>query len=263
MSTETLLVETDGRGVCHVTMNRADLHNAFDDGLIARLTGTFSTLSTDPAVRVVVLQGAGKSFSAGADLNWMKRMVAYTRDENFADALGLARMLHAIHSCAKPVIARVHGPAFGGGVGLVAACDIAIAGPKASFCLSEVKLGLIPAAISPYVVQALGARACRRYFQSAERFDAQEAHRLGLVHEVTDEESFDGAVEAMITTLLANGPRAMAAAKSLIDAVTDQPVTDALLQETAGRIADIRVSDEGQEGLGAFLEKRKAAWVEG
>lgn len=263
MTADALLVTTDARGVCRVTMNRADLHNAFDDVLIARLTETFTALSTDPAVRVVVLQGAGKSFSAGADLNWMKRMVAYSRDENFADALGLARMLHAIYACAKPVIARVHGPAFGGGVGLVAACDIAIAGPKASFCLSEVRLGLIPAAISPYVVQALGERASRRYFLSAERFDAREAHRLGLVHEVTDEESFDTTLEQMIDTLLANGPQAMAAAKSLIDAVTNQPITDALLQDTAGRIADIRVSDEGQEGLGAFLEKRKAAWVEG
>lgn len=257
-SEDTLLCQTDERGVCTVTLNRPDLHNAFDDALIARLDDTFRRLSDDATVRLVVLAARGKSFSAGADLGWMKRMAAYSEEENTADALALARMLQAIATCTKPVIARVQGAAFGGGVGLVAACDMAVAAPGASFCLSEVKLGLIPAAISPYVVAALGQRACRRYFLTAERFSATEAHRLGLVHEIA--EDLDAAVEALVTALLANGPKAMAAAKQLIEAVAFRPVDDTVLTDTAQRIAAIRVSPEGQEGLGAFFEKRRAGW---
>lgn len=258
---EPLLTHTDERGVCTVTLNRPDLHNAFDDALIKRLAMTFREMAFKPEVRAVVLRGNGKSFSAGADLNWMKRMATYTRNENFEDAMGLADMLHAIYACPKPVVAAVHGAAFGGGVGLVAACDIAIASEKASFCLSEVKLGLIPATISPYVVEAMGARACRRYYQTAERFKAAEAHRLGLVHEVVAEDELEAKVDEILAALLANGPHAMAAAKDLVVATSHRPIDDEVKRDTARRIADIRVSDEGQEGLEAFLEKRKAAWV--
>lgn len=259
--TEPLLIHTDERGVCTVTLNRPDLHNAFDDALIKQLAMTFHDLSFTPEVRVVVLRGNGKSFSAGADLNWMKRMASYTRNENFEDAMALADMLQAIYACTKPVIAAVHGAAFGGGVGLVAACDIAVASERASFCLSEVKLGLIPATISPYVVEAIGARACRRYYLTAERFKAAEAHRLGLVQEVVPEDELDAKVDEIIAALLINGPLAMAAAKELVFATAHRPVDDEVKRDTARRIADIRVSDEGQEGLEAFLGKRKAAWV--
>lgn len=263
MSSEALLEHVDERGVCTLTLNRPALHNAFDDALIKKLERTFRDFRNRPEVRVVVLSGNGKSFSAGADLNWMKRMADYTREENFEDAMGLATMLEAIYRCPKPTIALVHGAAFGGGVGLVAACDIAIASAKASFCLSEVKLGLIPAAISPYVVEAMGARACRRYFLTAERFSAAEAHRLGLVHEVCDEEHLEARRDAVVAALLEGGPLAQRAARDLIDAVAHKPVTDEVLRDTAARIADIRVSDEGQEGLEAFLDKRKPAWTGG
>lgn len=262
MTSDILLEHVDERGVCTVTMNRPDVHNAFDDVLIGRLERTFRKFQHRPEVRVVVLTGAGRSFSAGADLNWMKRMAGYTRQENFDDAMALATMLDAIHRCPKPTIAHVQGAAFGGGVGLVAACDIAIASARATFALTEVKLGLIPATIGPYVVEAIGARACRRYFQTAERFSAAEAHRLGLLHEVAeDDAALDARRDEIIAALLAGGPHAQAAARDLITAVAHKPVDDAMLGDTASRIADIRVSDEGQEGLQAFLEKRKAAWV--
>lgn len=263
MTDQTLLEHLDDRGVLTVTMNRPDLHNAFDDALIGRLTAVFNGIADRPEVRVVLLCGNGKSFSAGADANWMKRMAGYTRDENFTDAMALAGMLDAIHACPRPVVALVHGAAFGGGVGLVAACDIAIASVRASFCLSEVKLGLIPATISPYVMEAMGARACRRYFLTAERFMAAEAHRLGLVHEVVDEEHLDSKRDEIVTALLMGGPAAQAAAKALNRAVFNQPLGDALMRDTAGRIADVRVSVEGQEGLTAFLEKRTPAWQKG
>lgn len=261
MTSDILLEHVDERGVCTVTMNRPDVHNAFDDVLIGRLERLFRGFEHRPEVRVVVLAGNGRSFSAGADLNWMKRMAGYTRQQNFDDAMGLATMLEAIYRCPKPTIAHVHGAAFGGGVGLVAACDIAIASAKASFALTEVKLGLIPATIAPYVVEAIGARACRRYFQTAERFTALEACRLGLVHEVCDEDHLDAKRDEIIAALLLGGPHAQAAARDLIGAVAHKPVDDAMLADTAARIADIRVSDEGQEGLQAFLEKRGASWV--
>lgn len=260
-SSDILLEHVDERGVCTVTMNRPDVHNAFDDVLISRLERTFRGFQHRPEVRVVVLAGNGRSFSAGADLNWMKRMAGYTRQENFDDALALATMLEAIYRCPKPTIAHVQGAAFGGGVGLVAACDIALASDRATFALTEVKLGLIPATIGPYVVEAIGARACRRYFQTAERFSAAEAHRLGLVHEVCDEDHLDAKRDEIIAALLQGGPHAQAAARDLIGAVAHKPVDDAVLKDTAARIADIRVSDEGQEGLQAFLGKRKPAWV--
>jgi methylglutaconyl-CoA hydratase len=261
-STEMLTQERDERGVCTVTLNRPALHNAFDDALIAALTDTFRALGADPAVRVVILAGAGKSFSAGADLGWMKRMAAYSREDNQTDALALAEMVHAIATCSKPVIARVQGAAFGGGVGLVAACDMAVGGPKASFCLSEVKLGLIPAAISPYVIEAIGARAAKRYFLTAERFDAQEALRLGLLHQAcADDAAMDAAIAGLVEALLVAGPNALRASKELIEAVAHRPITADLRADTAARIAEIRVSAEGQEGLKAFFDKRTPAWI--
>ncbi|MBB4286793.1 enoyl-CoA hydratase/isomerase family protein [Roseospira goensis] len=257
---ETLDVVRDGRGVATVTLTRPALHNAFDDALIDRLTRTFTDLGADDAVRVVVLAAEGKSFSAGADLNWMRRMAGYTRDENVADARALATMLEAIDRCPKPVIALVQGAAFGGGVGLVAACDIAIGTADATFALSEVKLGIIPAVISPYVLAAIGPRAARRYMLTGERFDAEEAHRLGLLHEVVGREELTGAAEVMIAALLKAGPQAQAAVKDLIRAVAFR-APDGVMDETAGRIATIRASAEGQEGLGAFLEKRTPGWI--
>ncbi|SDE58081.1 enoyl-CoA hydratase/isomerase family protein [Rhodospira trueperi] len=259
-ATDSLRLERDDRGVATVTLTRPAVHNAFDDVLIARLTEAFTALGRDPAVRIVVLAAEGKSFSAGADLNWMKRMAGYSRAENLADAKALAALLETIDTCPKPTLALVHGAAFGGGVGLVAACDIAIATAGATFSLSEVKLGIIPAVISPYVLAAIGPRAARRYMLTGERFDAEEAHRIGLLHDVVGAEELTGAGELMIRVLLQAGPAAQAAVKDLIRAVSFR-APDAVMDETAGRIADIRASAEGQEGLGAFLEKRKPSWM--
>jgi methylglutaconyl-CoA hydratase len=243
-------------------MNRPELHNAFDDAVISDLTDALRQLDDDPDVRVVVLAASGRSFSSGADLNWMRRMADYSREQNLADAEGLAELMRTLDTLSKPTIALVQGAAYGGGVGLVACCDIAIATGRASFCLSEVKLGLLPAVISPYVVAAIGSRAARRYFLSAETFDAGEAFRLGLVHQVVaDGEELAAAAEHVVARLLANGPGAMAAAKNLIAAVAGRHVDDALIADTAGRIADQRSSPEGREGLSAFLEKRKPSWV--
>lgn len=262
MTDDTILIQRAG-GVATVTLNRPDRHNAFDDALIAALTQTLRELDADDSVTVVVLAGAGKSFSAGADLNWMRRMADYSREENLADAEALAALMETLNGLDKPTIARVQGAAFGGGVGLVACCDIAIAADVASFCLSEVRLGLIPAVISPYVVTAIGERAARRYFVSAERFDAQEAHRLGLVHEVVPAADLDARIDALLAQLRQNGPRAMAAAKDLARAVSREPVGPEMIQDTARRIAEIRSSVEGREGVAAFLEKRKPRWSEG
>jgi len=261
MSDSNLITQTQA-GVATVMLNRPERHNAFDDALIAQLTTTLRALGADPAVRVVVLGGAGKSFSAGADLNWMQRMASYTRDENYRDALALAELMETLDSLPKPTIARVHGPAFGGGVGLVACCDIALASEAASFCLSEVKLGLIPAAISPYVVKAIGEQQARRYFVTAERFDSAEAHRIGLVHEVVPADALDQRLQSLLQQLAQNGPEAMAASKALARFVGRGPVDRVMIEETARRIADIRVGPEGREGISAFLEKRKPRWVE-
>lgn len=261
MSEDALTVTRDGP-VARVTLTRGEKHNAFDDGLIAELTGAFELLGEADDVRVIVLAAAGKSFSAGADLGYMARMAEYGREANLADARALGRLMHVIDGCPKPTVARVQGAAFGGGVGLVACCDIAVATERASFCLSEVKLGLIPAVISPFVVQAIGARAARRYFLTAERFDAATAHRLGLVHEVlADEAALDRAVDGILAALLAAGPEAQAAAKDLIRAVAFDPPA-AVAEETAARIADRRASAEGREGLAAFLEKRPPRFAE-
>jgi methylglutaconyl-CoA hydratase len=250
-------------GVATLMMNRPEVHNAFDEALIAQLTDTLGQLDEDPAVRVVVLGGHGRSFSAGADLNWMKRMSQYSEAENLHDARHLAGLMRALDRMRKPTIARVHGSAFGGGVGLVACCDMAVASEAALFCLSEVRLGLIPAVISPYVIQAMGARSARRYFLTAERFDAREALRLGLVTAVTAAGDLDGAVASLVGELLKGGPHAQAAAKDLIQAVADRPIDTAVTDDTAARIARTRASAEGREGIGAFLDKRAPAWMAG
>lgn len=259
MSEETVKVAVE-KGVASVTLNRPAVHNAFDDALIARLTEALREVGDDPGVRVVVLRGAGKSFSAGADLNWMQRMADYSRTQNLADAMGLAQLLRTLDTLPRPTIAAVHGAAFGGGVGLVAACDIAVAAETSAFSLSEVRLGLIPAVISPYVVAAIGARQARRYFLTAERFDAGEARRMGLVHEVTMPDALEARVATIAAELLRGGPGALGAAKNLVAAVSGRPVDTALMADTARRIADIRAGEEAREGVGAFLEKRKPRW---
>lgn len=260
---EMLLNAVDDRGVATITLNRADVHNAFDDALIAEIDRTFATLDADPAVRLIVLTAAGSSFSAGADLNWMRRMAGFSQAENEADARALARMLRRIYETTKPTIARVQGAAFGGGVGLVAACDMAIASDKARFSLSEVKLGLSPSTISPYVLAAIGTRAAGRYFVTGERFDAQVALRLGLVHEVTPVDMLDAAVARLIDELLQGGPMAQRVTKTLIREVAGRPIDEALGHDTARRIAALRASPEGREGVGAFLEKRSPNWRPG
>lgn len=251
----------DGRGVATLWLDRADLHNAFDDALIAALTAELSRLAADARVRVLVLAGRGKSFSAGADLNWMRRMAGYSEAENRRDADALAGLMAALDRFPKPTVARVHGAAYGGGVGLVACCDIAVAADAATFCLSEARLGLIPAVISPYVVSAMGPRAARRYFLTAEVFDAAAALRLGLVHEVARADALDASVEALVAKLLGCGPAAQAECKSLVARVARGPLDDAMVADTASRIARIRVSSEGREGIAAFLEKRKPGWT--
>lgn len=263
MSKTALITAIDEYGRATLTMNRPELHNAFDDAFIASMTGALRDLEEDPRVRVVLLAGNGKSFSAGADLSWMRRMADYTREENLADALALAELMKTLDGLRKPTIALVHGPAYGGGVGLAACCDIAIGSHRAVFCLSEVKLGLIPAVISPYVAAAIGPRAARRYFQSAEVFSAVEAHRLGLLHEVTAEEDLAAAADRLSGALLKNGPASMAAAKDLVARVSRGPLDQEMIHDTAERIAAARASDEGREGLAAFLQKRNPVWVKG
>jgi len=241
-------------------LNRPERHNAFDDGLIAELSAALAELAADSAIRVVLLAGRGKSFSAGADLAWMKRMAGYTAVENEADAQKMAEMLHRLDSLPKPTIALVQGAAMGGGVGLVAACDIAIAAEDVQFAFSEVRLGLTPATISPYVIAAIGPRAARRYFLTAERFDARRALGLGLVAAVVPVADLLTEASRLADILCQNGPAAMAEAKRLIADVTDRPIDAALRTETAGRIARQRASAEGREGVAAFLEKRKPSW---
>jgi methylglutaconyl-CoA hydratase len=260
MSPNRFRCQTEG-AVTRITLDRPEVHNAFDDTLIARLTETLEALAADPAVRVVVLAAAGKSFSAGADLAWMQRMAAYGEAENLADARRLARLMATLDRLAKPTLALVQGPAIGGGVGLVACCDIALAAQSVFFQLSEVRLGLTPAVISPYVIGAIGARAARRYVLTAERFDAQEARRLGLVHQVVPDGELEAAGQALIDALAAGGPRAQRDAKALIFAVAGRPPDDALIEDTAGRIARQRAGAEGREGLAAFLDKRRPSWA--
>ena len=255
-----MLEVTKHGGVARVTLNRPELRNAFDDELIKKLRGAFEDVSKDPSVRVMILAGNGPAFCAGADLNWMKRMAGYGYDENLADAKALAQMLATLDRLPKPTIARVHGPVFAGGTGLVAACDIAVGTPEAKFCLSEAKLGLSPATISPYVLRAMGEREARRYFLTAEVFDAAEAFRIGMLALLVPGDQLDANVDSLVKHLLAGGPEAHTKIKALIRAVAGRRPDDALVAETAKHIAEIRGSPEGKEGIASFLEKRKAAW---
>jgi methylglutaconyl-CoA hydratase len=260
--TDSVLFSVDERGVATVCLNKPDMHNAFDDSLIEELTRLFNQIAQDDSIRAMILAGKGKSFCAGADLNWMRRMASYNYEENVEDAKGLATMLRTLNELPKPTIARVQGAAYGGAIGLIACCDIAIASKLTKFCLSEVKLGLIPATISPYVIEALGARECRRYFTTAEVFSARRARRLGLISEAVNEEEVDETIELIIKNLLRNSPAAVTAAKQLVADVKAHPANDDLLHMTSVRIAEIRGSIEGQEGLKAFLEKRKPNWIQ-
>jgi len=247
-------------GVARVTLDRPEVRNAFDDALIRELQSCFQSLGANAAVRAVVLAGNGPAFCAGADLNWMKRMAGYDYEENLADAQALATMLATLDRMPKPTIARVHGPAFAGGTGLVAACDIAVGTPEAKFCFSEAKLGLSPATISPYVIRAIGERMAQRYFLTAEVFDAEEALRIGMLSVLVPAPDLDPAIESLVKHLLAGGPEAHLKIKDLIRAVSRRQIDPPLSAETAKRIAEIRVSPEGREGIASFLEKRKASW---
>jgi len=252
---------TKSNGVATVTLNRQEKHNAFDDAVIDELTSVFEDIDSDDSIRVMILAANGKNFSAGADLAWMKRMATYSYEDNLRDARALAKMLKTLNELSKPTIARLQGAAFGGAVGLVSCCDIAIATPTASFALSEVKIGLIPATISPYVVRAIGERAARRYFVTAERFDAAQAHHLGLVSEIRAEIEIDGFISGLANTIKNNSPSAVSAAKKLALDIGNTQINDKLIEDTCERIADIRASENGQEGLTAFLEKRAPAWI--
>ena len=259
---QALLIERRG-GVAVVTLNRPEVRNAFDDALIAALAANFKALDDDDDVRAVVLGGNGPAFCAGGDLNWMKRMAGYGYEQNLHDAMGLAVMLQTIDRMKKPVIARVHGPAYAGGTGLVAACDIAVGTPEAKFCLSEARIGLSPATISPYVLRAMGERAARRYFLTAEVFDAEEAFRIGMLSALVPTAQLDATIDSLLGNLLACGREALAKIKDLIRAVTSRPIDDSMVADTARRIAEIRGSAEGKEGVASFLEKRKPSWVAG
>ena len=256
-----LKTEIHDQGCATVTLNRPDVHNAFDEELIAELKDKFSKLAVNREVRLIVIAATGTSFCAGADLNWMKRMSSNSYDKNLADGKALAEMLHTIATCPKPIIGKVQGPAYGGGVGIVSVCDIVIASENARFVFSEVKLGITPATISPYVVAAIGERQTRRYFLSAEMFDAWEALQLGLVHQVVPPEKLVSTVDTLVDKMLQNSPAAMAAAKELVRNVAKKKIDYDLLEDTAKRIADIRATAEGKEGIKAFLEKRKPSWI--
>ena len=254
---KTVHMSTNKNGVSTLVLNRPKVHNAFDEVMIREMRQSLEYLEQDENTRIVLLRAEGRSFSAGADLNWMKRAASFSEDENYADAMALADLLSALDNLSKPTIAYVQGPAFGGGVGLLSCCDIVAAVETAVFALSEVKLGLVPAVISPYVVRAIGPRAARRYFQSAERFDTREAHRIGLVHEIV---MSDAGLETIIDSLLTGGPNAQRISKKLVSSVENSPVSQSVLEHTARTIASVRVSEEGQEGLHAFLEKRRSNW---
>jgi methylglutaconyl-CoA hydratase len=255
------LTITNQGAVRTITLSRPDVRNAFNDDVIAELKNAFTEAGQATDVRCVVLAAEGPAFCAGADLNWMRRMADYTRDENLADAGQLAAMLRAIYECPKPTIARVQGDVFAGGVGLVAACDMAVSVDTATYCLSEVKLGLIPATISPYVIRAMGARASHRYFLTAERFSAAEAHRIGLVHEVVAADALDAKVVELTSALVSASPNAVRACKRLVQDVAEREIDDALVAHTVAGIADIRSSAEGKEGVQSFLQKRKPNWL--
>lgn len=261
MSYTTIQLDKTPAGIALVWLKRPEVRNAFNETMIAELTDAFRAVDGDAGLRAMVLAAHGPAFCAGADLNWMKKMSGYSFEQNYEDALGLARMLHTLHTMQKPTVARVHGAAFAGGMGLVAACDVAVAAHSAEFCLSEVKLGLVPATISPYVIAAMGERAAYRYMLTAERFTAAEAYRIGFVQEIVVDEELDGTINAMLGELVSGSPAAHTATKELIRAVAGRRIDDDLIGDTATRIATARASDEGKEGIRSFLEKRKPAWV--
>ena len=258
--TTTLDIRRPSLHVAEVWLNRPDVRNAFNDGVIGELTSAFNALGADPKLRAIVLGGHGKSFCAGADLSWMRAMADYSWEENRADAARLAEMLWTIWHCPLPVVGRIHGDCYAGGVGLAAVCDVLVAAEGVQFCLSEARLGLLPATIGPYVLRALGEQASRRYFATAERFDATQAHALGFVHEVVAPDAIDAKVAEIVAALVANAPAAVKACKRLVKDVAGRPIDATLREDTARRIADIRASAEGREGVQAFLNKRDPAW---
>lgn len=247
----------DGGDIVRVTLNRPEVRNAFNEGLIAELQDIFTKLGSDERCRVIVLQANGKSFCAGADLNWMKSMANFTKEENVADSRKMAVMLNTIYACPKPVIAKVQGDAYAGGVGLASVCDILIASNQVRFCISEAKLGLLPATIAPYVIRALGEQASRRYFVTAEIFTASQAKEIGFVHELVDPDALDSKVDEVCQAILSNGPMAVMACKKIVRDISQQAITSTLLEDTVERIASIRTSDEAQARMKAFLEKSK------
>jgi methylglutaconyl-CoA hydratase len=255
----TLKIEAGS--VARVTLNRPEVRNAFNDEVIAELTQAFVQLGRDPAVRAIVLAAVGPAFCAGADLNWMRRMADYTHAENLADAGQLAEMLRVIYTCPKPTVARIQGDVYAGGMGLVAACDMAVSVNIANYCLSEVKLGLYPATISPYVIRAMGARAAHRYFLTAERFDATEALRIGFVHAVVGADQLDAKVDEITKALVSASPHAVTACKTLLHEVVGKDIDAKLIAHTVVGIASIRASSEGKEGVQSFLQKRKPNWL--
>lgn len=255
-------LEIEQRGTTAMLwLNRPEVRNAMDDSLIAEITDAVERMESDDSIRVIVVGGKGQAFCAGGDLNWMRRMADYDEARNQKDALALAHMLNKLARCAKPTIGRVQGAAFAGGMGLAAACDIIVAEAGAKFCLSEVRIGLIPSTISPYVVQALGLQASKRYMLSGERFDAQEGYRLGFVHEVCPPESLDSKVHEIANALTLGGPQALAQTKVLLAMVNARSVDSTLIEQTAKFIASVRASTEGKEGVSSFLEKRAPAWA--
>lgn len=258
--TQALTLAVNDR-IARIKLTRPEVRNAFNDEVIQQLKTAFESVGANSDVRAVVLAAEGPAFCAGADLNWMRRMADYTREENIADAGQLAAMLKAIYECPKPTIAAVQGDVFAGGMGLVAACDMAVSVRTATYCLSEVKLGLIPATISPYVIRAMGARAAHRYFLTAERFSAQEAHRIGFVHELVDADALEAKVNELAQALVSASPAAVRACKKLVQDVAQREIDAALIASTVEGIADIRASDEGREGVASFLQKRKPSWL--
>ena len=261
MSESVLDIRHPSPHVAEVWLNRPEVRNAFNDGVIAALTEAFTRLNQDTELRVVVLAGHGKAFCAGADLNWMRAMADYSWDENRADAGKLAEMLWTLDQCPVPVIGRIHGDCYAGGMGLASVCDVLVASDNVTFCLSEARLGLLPATIAPYVVRAMGGQAARRWFTTAERFSAAQGQAMGFVHELCTPDEIDARVAALVATLVANGPAAVRACKQLVRDVAGRPVDAALRDETARRIADIRASAEGREGVSSFLGKRQPSWL--
>ena len=259
---KTLDIRRPSKWVAEVWLNRPDVRNAFNDSVIAELTTAFQDLSKDNDLRAIVLSAHGKAFCAGADLNWMRAMSGYSWEENRADAQKLADMLWTLDQCPVPIVGRVQGDCYAGGMGLAAVCDVLIASDNVTFCLSEARLGLLPGTISPYVIRAMGAQAAKRYMVTAERFSATQAHALGMVHELCTPDNLDAKVAEIVSTLCGNGPQALRACKQLVQDVAGKPIDEALRIETARRIADIRASDEGKEGLQSFLQKRPAQWTQ-